>query len=136
MPSFCSSFAVPPVERISMPSRASSRASSTIPDLSETLTSARLTFSTPLPALPLDAKLQHLGAQRVAVDSEHLGGERLVPLGEGKHRFDHRLLDVFQHHFVNRGRLLAIHVLEITLKRPLDAIGELVLARQAASLAK
>ncbi len=47
-PSFCSSFAVPPVDSSSTPSAARARASSTIPDLSETLRSARVTFVTTL----------------------------------------------------------------------------------------
>ena len=46
--SFSSSLAVPPVEMICTPAAASARASSTMPDLSETLSSARSTFDTNL----------------------------------------------------------------------------------------
>src|SRR5688572_16225301 len=112
MPSFSRSLAVPPVEMSSTPSAASARASSTMPDLSETLRSALLTFDTPRLRLTFDSQLLHLAAQRIAVDAQHLGRQRLVALGLAEHGLDHRPLDVPEHHFVDRGRLLAVHVLE------------------------
>src|SRR5687767_12433640 len=135
-PSFCRSRAVPPVERISTPSAASARANSTTPDLSETLTSARFTFVTKASSLPFDAQLLHLGSQRGAVDSEHRGRVGEIALGMAKHGLDHRLLDVLQHHLVDRGGRLAVHVLEIALQRALDGVGKLVGLAHAASLSK
>src|SRR5918992_996018 len=117
-PSFCRSRAVPPVERISTPSAASARANSTTPDLSETLTSARCTFLTK-PSSPFDAQLLHLGAERGAVDAEHRGSVGEIALRMAEHGFDHRLLDVLQHHLVDRGGPLAVHVLEVALQRSL-----------------
>src|SRR5436190_172409 len=87
-------------------------------------------------SLPFDPQLLHLLAQRIAGDAEHLGGERLVALGLAEHRLDHGLLDVLQHHLVDRGRLLAVHVLEVAFERALDTVGELVRAAHAASLSK
>src|ERR1051325_8775952 len=98
-PSFDRSCAVPPVERSCTPSAASPRPSSTKPDLSETLSSARLIFVTTA-SRPLDPQLLDLLAQRIAVDAEHLGGERLVARGLAEHGLDHRLLDVLEHHVV------------------------------------
>src|SRR5207253_10251571 len=72
MPASASSFAVPPVERISKPSAASPRARSTTPRLSLTLTSA-LGIA---PLLHVDAR--HTPADR----GQHLVGDRLAPGGQ------------------------------------------------------
>src|SRR5262249_31751134 len=123
-PSFSRSCAVPPVERISTPRAARPRANSTIPALSETLMSARLTFTA---RSRLDPQLLDLLAQGVAVDAEHRSRGALIALGLAEHRLDQGPLDVPQHHVVDLGRLLAVHVPEITLEGALDRVGELVI---------
>src|SRR5213075_2162144 len=112
------------------------RASSTMPVLSETLISARRALDTKTATLTFDPQLLHFLAQRVAVDAEHLRGERLVALGMPEHGLDHRLLDVLQDHVVDGGRLLAVHVLEVTLQLALHGVVQLVCAAHAASLSK
>src|ERR1700687_842858 len=81
-PDFSSRRAVPPVERIFTPSATRACANSTQPDLSETLISA---WRTRFISLGLDAQLVHLLAQRIAVDAEHRGRERLVAFGVAEH---------------------------------------------------
>src|SRR5438094_2571081 len=72
MPASASSFAVPPVERISKPSATSPRAKSTTPRLSLTLTSA----------LGI-APLLHVDARHAPPDrGQHLVGDRLAPGGQ------------------------------------------------------
>src|SRR5436190_22678286 len=113
------------------------RASSTIPDLSETLISARRALDTKAATLTFDPQLLHFLPQRIAVDAQHLRGERLVALGVAEHGLDHRFLDVLQHHVVDRGGFLAFHVLEIALERALHGIVQLRRAAiHAASLSK
>src|SRR6185503_1362437 len=115
MPSLSSSFAVPPVDGICSPRPARARAKSTTPALSETLISARATFIvrvSPLTLSRLDPQLLDFFSQGVAVDAEHRGGGALVALGLAEYRLDQGPLDVLQHHVVDRGRLLAVHVPE------------------------
>src|SRR5579871_6358877 len=84
------SLAVPPVERISTPRSFSARANSTIPVLSETLSSARRTgVST---SLLVDAKLFEFLAQGAAIDAENDGGAALVALDVVHHHFEQGLL--------------------------------------------
>src|SRR3989442_15723775 len=72
MPASASSFAVPPVERISTPSATSPRAKSTRPRLSLTLSSA----------LGI-APLLHVDARHAPPDcGQHLVGDRLAPGGQ------------------------------------------------------
>src|SRR6185369_3206910 len=97
--SFSRSFAVPPVERIWMPRAASALQSSTTPDLSETLTSARWTFT--LPPSRLDPQLLDFLAQGIAVDAEHRCGGALVARRLAEYRLDQRPLNVLQHHVVD-----------------------------------
>src|SRR5687767_1927460 len=122
-PSFSSSLAVPPVERSCTPSAPSPRANSTTPVLSETLISARPTFIALLSRL--DPQLQNLLAQGVAVDAEHRRRRALVAGRLAEHGLDQRPLDVLQHHVVDRGGLLAVHVPEIALQGPLHRVGKL-----------
>ena len=49
-------------------------------------------------------------AQGVAVDAEHLRGQRLVAARLGQHHFEHRLLDALQYHVIDRGRFFPIKV--------------------------
>src|SRR6185295_3052895 len=128
-PSFSSSLAVPPVDRICTPRPASALASSTTPDLSETLISARLTFI--LPGSRLDPQLLDFLAQGIAVDAEHRRRGALVAFGLAEHRLDERPLNVLQHHVVDRGRLLAVHVAEIALQGALHGFGEFGVAAHA-----
>src|SRR5436190_15106827 len=122
MPSFSSSFAVPPVDRICTPRPASARANSTTPALSETLISARPTFTPTFSRLY--PQLLDFLAQGVSVDAEHRGGGALIALGFAQNRLDQGTLDVLQHHVVDRGRLLAIHVPEVALERTLHRVCE------------
>src|SRR6266568_3043906 len=92
MPCSASSLAVPPVDRILILNRASPRANSASPVLSDTLTS----------------------------------GDRLVACGSIQDNFEHRPLDVLDHHVVDGARLCPVEVLEVPLQRPADAIRDLV----------
>src|SRR5215212_2517358 len=84
MPSRCSSLAVPPVETISTPSSASPRANSTSPRLSETVSSARrtrtspgwLTSTGPWSVVAIAASLDDHMARRVRVDAHVSGGDQ------------------------------------------------------------
>ena len=60
----------------------------------------------------------------------------LVALGAAEHHLDHRLLDVPQHHVVDVGRPLAVHVLEVALEGAPHRLAELAAPGHAASLAK
>src|SRR5262249_21517598 len=71
--------------------------------------------------------------QRVAVDAKHRRGRALVAFGLAEHRLDERPLDVPKHHVVDLGRLLAVHVAEVALQRPLYRVGELVVAAHPGS---
>src|SRR4051812_37485575 len=103
-----SSCAVPPVERISMPSGSSALASSTTPVLSETLMRALWTL------MPLiQAVLLELLAQGVAVHPEQFRGARLVAMRLEHHDLEHRLLHGEHHHVVDAGRLFPVEVLEV-----------------------
>src|SRR5687767_8492224 len=110
-PASASSWAVPPVDSSPMPSAASSRASATMPVLSDTEISACIA------ALSLDQLvLEQLAPQRVAVDAEPLGGATLVAFGVRHHHVEQRLLDDPQDHLVHRRRLDAAQVLEVALQ--------------------
>src|SRR6185503_7201896 len=138
-PSFSSSLAVPPVETICTPSAARARANSTTPDLSETLMSARETFTFRV-SLPmssrLDPQLLDFLAQGIAIDAEHCRRGALVARGLAQHRLDQWPFDVLEHHVVDRGGLLAVHVAEIALQGTLHRVGELGVAAHAASCAR
>src|SRR5688572_157767 len=90
------SWAVPPVDRIWTPWESSALANSTTPVLSETLISARRILTRSLKAV-----LFELFSQRVAVETEELGGARLVALRLAHHHLEHRLLDGGDHHVVD-----------------------------------
>src|SRR5258706_3168098 len=131
MPSLSSSLAVPPVERICTPRPARARAKSAMPVLSETLMSARETFIVRVSSLMssrLDPQLLDFLAQGIPVDAEHRGGGALVGLGLAENRLDQGPLDVLQHHVVDRGRLLAVHVPEVAFERTLHRFRELRVA--------
>ena len=67
-------------------------------------------------------------AQRVAVDAEHLRGERLVAVGLAQDDFEHRALDVADNHVVDGAGLLAVEILEIVFQRAPDAVGDFAAA--------
>src|SRR5689334_15765984 len=142
MPASASSRAVPPVESSATPRTASARAKSTMPVLSETESSARVTAAgmRRLPARVRSRKrtsrepaldqvvLRELGAERVAVHAEHLGSLRLVAVRPFEHRREQRPLDVRDHHVVDAVRRLAIQAAEVLVERALDAAADLVAA--------
>src|SRR5713226_1276974 len=148
MPCSVSSLAVPPVERILILNRASPRASSASPVLSDTLTSAVRTGTfmraesseyrvenrrkhderpscLTLNALHLDFERLDFLPQGIAVDAQHFRGNRLVACGSIQDNFQHRPLDVLDHHVVDGARLCPVEVLEVPLQRPADAIRDL-----------
>src|SRR5258705_8679648 len=119
-PYYSSSFAVPPVERICTPSAASPRQTSTTPVLSETLTSARATFTSGFPLrLPsrLDPQLLDLLAQGIAVDAEHGRRRALVAGGLAGHAFGEPARDMLRPPVVHRGRLRALNTAETPRER-------------------
>src|ERR1700761_2636804 len=99
MPSCTKSCAVPPVESSSMPRSFSARANSTIPDLSETLSSARRTGVSNVPLLA-DPELFEFLAQGAAVDAENGCRAALVSLHVAHHHLEQRLLDLAHHQLV------------------------------------
>src|SRR5580692_11319 len=102
MPWFVSSAAVPPVDRISMPRSFSSRANSTMPVLSETLSNARRTgVSTNLLA---DAELFEFLAQRAAIDPEYRRCSALVALDVAHYRLEQRLFHLAHDQIVQARR--------------------------------
>src|SRR5512146_731415 len=118
MPASCKSRAVPPVDRSAMPRAASARAKSTIPALSDTDSSAFATFAV-IRGASDELVLRELGAQRVAVEAEHLGRLRLVALRALQHRGEQRSLDVGDHHVVDAVRRLPVEAAEILVERAL-----------------
>src|SRR5664280_3012115 len=129
MPAPASSLAVPPVERIVVPSAASARASATMPVLSETEISACISAfrssggTPPWTAASLDELvLEQLAAKRVAIDAEPFGGAALIALGVLHHRLEQRPLDDAQDHLVHRCRRNAAQVLEVALQALAHAI--------------
>src|SRR5688572_5572533 len=103
IPAPASSFAVPPVERISTWRSASARAKSTSPVLSETERSARRTrISTRAPcgSAVRQAELAQFLAQRAAVDAENVCGAALVAVRVVEHSLEQRFFDFAQDHVV------------------------------------
>src|SRR5689334_10320135 len=124
-----SSRAVPPVDSRRMPRAASARAKSTMPVLSETDSSACVTVPVIGTTRYLDELvLGELGAQRVAVEAEHLGRVRLVAVRALEHRREERPLDVRDHHVVDAVRRLAVEAAEILVERALGAAADFVAA--------
>src|SRR6202521_6083952 len=78
------SLAVPPVDSSSMPRSFSSRANSTIPVLSETLSSARRTGVSNV-FLLADPELFEFFAQGAAIDAENRRGAALIALDVAHH---------------------------------------------------
>src|SRR5512134_3260460 len=94
MPASARSFAVPPVERICTPCFVSTRANSTRPRLSLTLTSARCTLGIELlhvdPRHALADARQYLVDDRLAPRGDLLAGDDARPLrAEHDHRVAH-----------------------------------------------
>src|SRR5579871_1567117 len=97
-----------------MPRSFNSRANSTMPVLSETLSSARRTgVST---ALLADAELFQLLAQSAAVDPENGRGTALIAVHMVHHHFEQRLFHFPHHQIVQVRRLVSIQSFEITLQ--------------------
>ena len=99
MPWRTKSLAVPPVDRSSMPRSFSSRANSTIPVLSETLSSARRTGVSNVYLLA-DPELFELFAQGAAIDAENRRSAALIALNMAHHDLEQRFLDLAHHELV------------------------------------
>src|SRR5271168_4236099 len=110
------SCAVPPVESSSMPRSFSARANSTIPVLSETLSSARRTGVSNVQLL-VDPEFFEFLAQGAAIDTEDGRGTALVSLHMPHHHLEQRLLDLAHHQFVQVRGLMTVQGLEIALQR-------------------
>src|ERR1700689_62809 len=122
MPFSASSCALPPVERISMLRRASERASSIRPVLSETESSARRTGTIGARAAPSGApksELLQLLAQRAAVDAQDHRCAALVALCVVEHDAKQRLLHLAQHQVIQLRRAVAVETGEVIAERPL-----------------
>src|ERR1700723_1124204 len=125
MPFSASSRALPPVERISMLRRASERASSIRPVLSETESSARRTGSIGARAAASGApksELLQLLTQRATVDAEDARGAALVALRVVEHDAKQRLLDFAQHQVVQMSRTMPVQAGEVITERPLGVV--------------
>ena len=66
-------------------------------------------------------------AQRVAIDAEDFGRERLVAASLFENDFKHWPLDAPDHHLVNGDRLLALKPLKVVFKRLADASRDVVI---------
>src|ERR1700679_2414627 len=116
MPCCTRSCAVPPVESSSMPRSFSARANSTIPVLSETLSSARRTGVSNV-SLLADPELSEFLAQGSAIDAEDGRGAALVSVHVPHHHLEQRLLDLAHHQIIQMCGLVAVQGLEIALQR-------------------
>src|SRR5882757_8261417 len=116
MPWLVNNLAVPPVDTSSMPRSFSSRANSTIPVLSETLSSARRT-GVSTKRLLVDAELFQLLAQGAAIDAENGRGAALVALHVAHHDLEQRFFDFAHDQIVQVCGLVAIERFEIALQR-------------------
>src|SRR5262249_3870910 len=139
-----SSFAVPPVDRISMLRFASARASSSRPVLSDTDRSARRTgnniclllstvarsFNVRNEELRPDGSLRASGqaqllqllAQGPAIDSENPGSAALVAFRVVQHHTEQGFLDLAQHEVVQVGRPVTIQAHEVVAQCTLGVI--------------
>src|SRR5664279_5146808 len=131
IPAAAISLAVPPVDSSVTPSACNSRASSTMPVLSETEISACMlgARSRSLDELVLD----QLAAQGVAVDAQPLGGAALVALGVFHHGFEQRPLDDAKNHVVHRRGRDAAQVPEVALQAVAHALLDVSLVRHLGS---
>src|SRR6201994_324270 len=98
IPWLVNSLAVPPVDNSSMPRSFSSRANSTMPVLSETLSSARRTGVSK--GLLVDAELFQLLAQGSAIDPEDGRRAALISLDVSHDDLEQGLLDLAHHHVI------------------------------------
>src|SRR6185312_3086484 len=121
-PLAASSFAVPPVESISMLRFASARASSTMPVLSDTERSARRTVNTL--GASRQAQFLQLLAQGPAVDSQNAGGAALVTFRIVQHDAEQRLFDLAQHEIVQMRWPVTIQTGEVIAQCTLSVIAQ------------
>src|SRR5579872_412110 len=121
-----SSFAVPPVDTISMLRLRSSRASSSTPDLSETESSARRTGSSIRVGLGLagQAELLQLLAQRTAIDPQDDGSATLVAFGIVQDHTEEGFLHLAQHEVIEVRRAVAVQAGEVFAQRALSVIAQ------------
>src|SRR5512132_3575727 len=125
MPASARSRAVPPVDRSAMPHAASPRANSTMPDLSETDSSACATFTGSDQLV-----FGELGAQRVAVQPEHLRGVRLIAVRSIENRREQRAFHMRNDHVVDAVRRFAFEPAKVLIEGLYDAVADLVAAVQ------
>src|SRR5277367_6756387 len=116
MPCCTRSCAVPPVESSSMPRSLSARANSTIPALSETLSSARRTGVSNV-SLLADPELFEFLAQGAAIDAEDGRRTALVALHVAHHNLEQRLFDLAHDQLVQVRGLMSVQRLEVALQR-------------------
>src|SRR6476660_2309448 len=137
MPASARTFAVPPVDSSATPRDTRPRASSTMPDLSETDSSACATIADASVAAPARGDgsdkfvLGELRAKRIAVQSQHFRSVRLVAVRPIEYRCEERALDMRNHHVVNAMRWFAIEAAEVFVQRMLDAAADFVAAVQS-----
>src|ERR1700761_7638521 len=115
IPWLVNSLAVPPVDNSSMPRSFSSRANSTIPVLSETLSNARRTGVSTKASL-VDAELFQLLAQGAAIDAQNGRSAALIALYVTHHDFEQRLFHLAHDQIVQVRRLVAVERLEIAFQ--------------------
>src|SRR5688572_5958348 len=108
--------AVPPVESSEKPRVASSRASSTMPDLSETESNARRAFSRVIWS-GSESVLAQLLAQRAAVDAEDGRRTALVAVGVVHHGLEQRQLHFAHDEIVEAAGAVAVQAVEVAAER-------------------
>jgi hypothetical protein len=106
------------------PSWARPRAKSTAPRLSETLSSACVTFMETSQGLKQFVFDQH-AAQGAAADAQHFGSDGLVAVGLLHHDFQHRSLDALQQHVIDGMGRLAVEIAEIAVQGAPHAVVDL-----------
>src|SRR5690606_1259017 len=114
-PASRSARAVPPVEISSNDKSSNALANSTIPVLSETLSSARR-FDCIATSIADELVALQLLAQSAAIDAENLGGAALIAVGICQDRLEQRLLDLADDELVQIARLVPVQAFEIALQ--------------------
>src|SRR6185503_12175742 len=104
--------AVPPVEINSKSSAASSRASSTMPVLSETESSARRASGLAISSGGQSVFAQFL-AQGAPIDAENRRRAALIAVGVVHDRLEQRQLDLAHHEVVETARAVAVQAVEV-----------------------
>src|SRR5690606_19105464 len=109
--------AVPPVEISSNDRPSNALANSTIPVLSETLSSARRFGCIVKVSIADELVALQLLAQSAAIDAENLGRTALIAPRVIQDRLEQRLLDLADDELVQISRLVSVQAFEIALQR-------------------